>query len=146
MPSKFETAIARIAPVATRPFTLHGVLVNSKEPVVLHCRHAGFSNPELSSASLKSSKEYVEIAKIDDDYERLKAEAARDAKLFRHTVVSWDNCNEDDGKPASIDQAGDLLCVIAERHLDLFLRFKSWVNNAANFADTPIADPGDLGK
>jgi hypothetical protein len=144
----FREALAAIKPVATRPYTLEGVHVNCADPVVLMCRHAGFSNPGLTSAQLKAFN-----ARRGRDrsvsVETMEANRKLDAKVFAdHVVVGWENVCEQPGVPTPLSptKVEELLLAIGEMRLDKFRQFTDWASDADNFTDVPAGDPVELGK
>jgi hypothetical protein len=146
----FRDALAAIKPVATRPYTLDGVHVNCDQPVVLLCRHAGFSNPGLTGAQLKAFN--ARRGRGGDksvSVETMEANRKLDAKVFAdHVVVGWSNVSEEPGKatPLSAAKVEELLLAIGEMRLDKFRQFTDWASDADNFTDAPAGDPVDLGK
>lgn len=146
--NRFTAAIAKVAPVATRPFPLPGVFVGSDKPLVIHCCHAGWGNPELSDAMIKAGPARREVEKMPEGHARILADARIDVQVYRFAIVGWDNAFEDDGAPLVLtpELAGDLLSAVVEGHFGLFVTWKFWVSAAQNFTDTIVGDPAALGK
>lgn len=151
MANRFSESVAKTAPVATRafPLTSGGIAITygSKLPIVLHCRHAGFSNPGMSSAIMKATGERRRIAAIKDEREQQLAGWRLDAKTLAYSIDSWDNVSENDAPLAVTPELGEeLLLAMVEKNIDLFLSWRQWVYNEGNFVETPPGDPADLGK
>ena len=147
----FRDALAALRPVAIRKYTLDGVHVNAEEPVILDCRHAGFSNPGLTGAQLKSfNARRKQRGSTDVSIETMEVNRKLDAKVFaEHVVVGWGNvCEEGPGKPTPLSPAKveEFLLALGEMRIDLFRGFTDWASNADNFTDVPAGDPVDLGK
>ena len=146
----FRDALAGLRPVATRPYIFDGVHVNCAEPVVLQCRHAGFSNPGLTGAQLKAFN--ARRSRGGDksvSIETMEANRKLDAKVFaEHVIVGWQNVFEEPGKATALSPAKveELLLAIGEMRLDKFRQFTDWASDADNFTDLPAGDPVDLGK
>lgn len=159
----FEDDIA--PPAAIRTFTFSTVhLGGSDKPVTLQCKHAGFSNPGLTAAQLKSFNERQSrrgnVTGGTVTPEMIETDRVMDAKLFaKHVVVGWSSLDKDgtltlestvyeDGKPVSFSPAKceELLLAISKKRLDLFRMFTNWASSADNFTDAPVGDPADLGK
>lgn len=147
MPNRFQVAVAKAAPVATREFTLDNIFVGSDKPVVLHLRHAGFTNPGATSTSLKLGAEIRKNAEIKDPHERLIANEKLNAKTYAHSIVSWDNVIENGvAIPCTPETAEELLLALVDNYLDLFERVKNYASNDERFVEIPLGDPSDLGK
>ena len=146
----FRDALAALKPVAIRKYTLEGVFVNCGEPVLLDCRHAGFSTPGLTGAQLKAFNARRKTGSKDVSIETMEVNRKLDAKVFaEHVVVGWANvCEEGPGKPTplSAGKVEEFLLAISEMRLDKFREFTDWASNADNFTDVPVGDPVDLGK
>ena len=145
-----EVALAPLAVTAgsTREFTFAGVYINSEYPFVIVSKHAGFSNPALTSAQIKSFNErQARGSKLS--VEKLEADRVADCKLFaRHVVVGWKNANEEPGKPASPtpENVEKVLLAISKKRLDMFRSYTNWASDADNFTESPLGDAESLGK
>lgn len=148
--NRFKAAIAKKAPKATRPFTLTFVNVNSDLPVVVHCRHAGYSNPRTTVATLKAGSARQAVFKETEPstHERVLANLRVDAKVLAHAVESWDNAIDEEGKPypATPDLVEEMLLALIDELPDEFVGFKYWVENQGNFGEVPLSGAVDLGK
>lgn len=143
------------APAAERKFTFNSLKIGSDEPVIIHGRHAGFSNPALSAAQLKAFN--ARNARRDKGgsagrtivtLDTIEADRMLDAKMFgQHVITKVENVFED-GKPLpqTPEKFEELLLAISKKRLDLFREYTGWATNADNFTDAPVGDPADLGK
>jgi hypothetical protein len=158
----FEDDIA--APVAVRTFTFSNLFIGCGRPLKLQCKHAGFSNPGLTSGQLKAfndrqARRGGSTAGKAVTPEMIEADRVLDAQLFaKHVVVGWDEDEQgqpsgatvyEDGKPVpfSVNKCQELLLAISKKRLDLFRLLTNWASDGDNFTDAPpVGDPANLGK
>lgn len=153
------------APDAIRSYVFDALRIGCEKPLTIQCRHAGFSNPGLSAAQLKSFNDRQRRggngASAELTPQTVEANRILDAQLFaKHVVCGWDAIDVDgkpivgdatvleDGKPVpfSTNKCQELLLAVSKKRLDEFRRFTAWASNADNFTDTTVGDPADLGK
>jgi len=160
----FEDDIAQ--PAAIRSFTFATItLTGCDKPLTLQSKHAGFSNPGLSAAQLKSFNERQSRRGNGTGGavtpEMIEADRVLDAKLFaKHVVTGWSPLDKEgqpiagevtvyeDGKPVpfSATKCEELLLAISKKRLDLFRMYTNWASTGDNFTDMPVGDPAALGK
>lgn len=148
--NRFRASVAKKAPKATRPYIFYSVFINSELPLVLHCRHAGYSNPATTAMSLKTSKaRNSAIADTEaNTHERVMALARVDAKIMSHAPTGWDNAIDEEGKPyvCTPELVEEMLLAVIDENPDAFMQFKVWVSDESNFVEMPLGGAADLGK